>query len=136
MKITRDVITDLLPVYLSGEASEDTKTLVDAFLKDDPEFSKLVRENGAILPESQINLSKENEMDTLLKTQKLLRQRSTYMAFTILFTLLPLSFYIDAQGMHWMWADTPINVAIFAGFAIIFGFQYWRISQKLKGSDL
>lgn len=136
MKITRDVITDLLPVYLSGEASEDTKTLVDAFLKDDPEFSKLVRENGAILPESQINLSKENEMDTLLKTQKLLRQRSTYMAFTILFTLLPLSFYIDAQGMYWMWADTPINVAIFAGFAIIFGFQFWRISQKLKGSDL
>lgn len=136
MKITRDVITDLLPVYLSGEASQDTKALVDAFLKDDPEFSKLVRENGAILPESQINLSKENEMDTLLKTQKLLRQRSTYMAFTILFTLLPLSFYIDAQGMHWMWTDAPINVAIFAGFAIIFGFQYWRISQKLKGSDL
>ncbi|HNH05615.1 MAG TPA: hypothetical protein PLF18_12770 [Anaerolineales bacterium] len=136
MKITRDVITDLLPVYLSGEASEDTKALVDTFLKDDPEFSKLVRENGAILPESQINLSKENEMDTLLKTQKLLRQRSTYMAFTILFTLLPLSFYIDAQGMHWMWTDTPINAAIFAGFAIIFGFQYWRISQKLKGSDL
>ena len=136
MKITRDVITDLLPVYLSGEASQDTKALVDAFLKDDPEFSKLVRENGAILPESQINLSKENEMDTLLKTQKLLRQRSTYMAFTILFTLLPLSFYIDAQGMHWMWTDTPVNVAIFTGFAIIFGFQYWRISQKLKGSDL
>ena len=136
MKITRDVITDLLPVYLSGEASQDTKALVDAFLKDDPEFSKLVRENGAILPESQINLSKENEMDTLLKTQKLLRQRSTYMAFTILFTLLPLSFYIDAQGMHWMWTDTPVNVAIFTGFAIIFGFQYWRISRKLKGSDL
>ena len=136
MKITRDVITDLLPVYLSGEASQDTKALVDAFLKDDPEFSKLVRENGAILPESQINLSKENEMDTLLKTQKLLRQRSTYMAFTILFTLLPLSFYIDAQGMHWMWTDTPVNVAIFTGFAIIFGFQYWRISQKLKSSDL
>ena len=136
MKITRDVITDLLPVYLSGEASTDTTALVEDFLKDDPEFAKLIGGNGAVLPESQINLSKESEMDTLLKTQKLLRQRSTYLAFTILFVLLPLSFYFDSQGIHWMWVDTPINAAIFAGFAIIFGIQYWRISRKLKASDL
>ena len=59
MKITRDVITDLLPVYLSGEASADTKALVELFLKDDPEFAKLIEENGAVLPDSQINLSKD-----------------------------------------------------------------------------
>ena len=136
MKITREVITDLLPVYLSGEASADTKALVDAFLKDDPEFAKLIGGNGAVLPEGQINLSKDMEMETLTKTQKLLIQRSTYLAFTILFLLLPASFKFDAQGIYWMWADAPINVAIFLTFAVIFGIQYWRISRKLKDTDL
>ena len=29
MNVTREVMTDLLPVYFSGEASEDTKQLVE-----------------------------------------------------------------------------------------------------------
>ena len=33
MKITRDVISDLLPVYLAREACQDTRDLVEAFLK-------------------------------------------------------------------------------------------------------
>jgi len=136
MKITREVITDLLPVYLSGEASTDTRLLVEEFLKQNPEFAKLIGGNGAVLPEGQINISKDNEMDTLNKTSKLLRKRSTYLAFTILFLLLPLSFNFDSQGIHWMWADTPVNVVIFLVFGLIFGVQYWRISRKLKGTDL
>jgi len=136
MKITRDVITDLLPVYLSGEASADTKALVDSFLKDDPEFAKLIDENGAVLLDGQIKLSKDIEMDTLNETRKLLQKRSTYMAFTIFFLLLSASFTFDMHGIHWMWADTPINALIFLAFGIIFGFQYWRISSKLKSSDL
>jgi hypothetical protein len=136
MKITRDVITDLLPVYLSGEASADTKALIESFLKDDPEFAKLIDENGAVLPDGQIKLSKDIEMDTLNETRKLLQKRSTYMAFTILFLLLPASFTFDTHGIHWMWADTPVNALIFLAFGVIFGIQYWRISHKLKGTNL
>ena len=32
MKITRDVIYDLLPGYFAGEVSADTRALVDEFL--------------------------------------------------------------------------------------------------------
>ncbi|HNN15050.1 MAG TPA: hypothetical protein PKL78_15925 [Anaerolineales bacterium] len=136
MKITRDIITDLLPVYLSGEASADTKALVEEFLKQEPDFAKLIGGNGAVLPEGQINISKDNEMDTLNKTSKLLRNRSTYLAFTILFLLLPFSFKFDSKGLYWMWSDTPINVVIFLALGLIFGVQYWRISRKLKSTDL
>ena len=38
MKVTRDVVTDLLPLYLSGDASDDTRRLVDDFMTTDPEF--------------------------------------------------------------------------------------------------
>lgn len=136
MKITRDVITDLLPVYLSGEASADTKALIESFLQDDPEFAKLIDENGAVLPDGQINLSKDTEMDTLNKTTKLLRDRSTYLAFTIFFLLLPASFRVGEAGFQWLWADMPLSIVFFLACGIIFGILYWRVSRKLKGAGL
>lgn len=136
MKITRDVITDLLPVYLSGEASADTKALIESFLQDDPEFAKLIDENSVILPDGQINLSKDTEMDTLNKTTKLLRDRSTYLAFTIFFLLLPASFRGGEAGFQWLWADMPLSIVFFLACGIIFGIQYWRVSRKLKGTGL
>ena len=36
MKITRDVIYDLLPAYFAGEVSADTRALIDEFLTTDP----------------------------------------------------------------------------------------------------
>ena len=41
MKITRDVIYDLLPGYFAGEVSADTRALVDEFLATDPEFARM-----------------------------------------------------------------------------------------------
>ena len=136
MKITRDVITDLLPVYLSGEASADTKALIESFLHDDPEFAKLIGENDAFLPDGQINLSKDTEMDTLNKTKKLLRDRSTYLAFTIFFLLLPASFRVGEAGFQWLWADMPLSIVFFLACGILFGIQYGRISRKLNGTGL
>ena len=41
MTITRDVIYDLLPGYFAGEASADTRALIDEFLMTDPEFARM-----------------------------------------------------------------------------------------------
>ena len=43
MTVSRDVILDLLPVYLAGEGSPATRELVEAFLKEDPELAQHVR---------------------------------------------------------------------------------------------
>jgi hypothetical protein len=43
MNVTREVITDLLPLYFSGEASADTVALVDEFFRQDQEFAHLAR---------------------------------------------------------------------------------------------
>lgn len=141
MKITRDVITDILPVYFSGEASTDTKALVEAFLKQDPEFTKLIKANDVVLLASQKIFSKETNMDkqemqTLIKTVNLLRTRSIYLALTILFFLMPLSFKFDSQGFHWIWADAPINAVIFLLLGCVFGLLYWRIAGKLRETGL
>ena len=41
MKITRDVIYDLLPAYFAGDVSTDTRALIDEFLVTDPEFARM-----------------------------------------------------------------------------------------------
>lgn len=46
MKITRDVVSDLWPVYVSGAASADTRTLVETFLADDPELARMLKESA------------------------------------------------------------------------------------------
>lgn len=43
MEVTRDVILDLLPLYFSDEASEDTKALVDEHLESDPDLARLAQ---------------------------------------------------------------------------------------------
>ena len=42
MKITREVIVDLLPVYVSGEASPATRTLVEEYLSQYPDLMEQV----------------------------------------------------------------------------------------------
>lgn len=137
MKITREVITDLLPIYQSGEASQDTRNLVEAFLKEDPEFARVVNaEPTSLLTENQPNLSKENEMKTLEKTKKLLKQRSFYMAIAILFTLSIFSINFDSHGVHWTWIETPVIAVVFFIVGIFFWVKYAKTNGKLNDSAL
>jgi anti-sigma factor RsiW len=41
MTVTRDVIYDLLPAYFGGDASPDTRALVEDFFASDPEFGRM-----------------------------------------------------------------------------------------------
>src|SRR5262245_38933036 len=49
MKISRDVIYDLLPGYFAGEASPDTRALVQEYFETDPEFRRMAERFQAIL---------------------------------------------------------------------------------------
>ncbi len=40
MEITRDVILDLMPLVLAGEASNDTSRLVEQYLEQHPELAR------------------------------------------------------------------------------------------------
>jgi hypothetical protein len=139
MKITRNIITDLLPLYLDGEASPDTQALIEEFFVQEPEFAQLVQaEQKAHLPDDDLftTLSKETEMVTLEKTKKLLRQRSLTMAFGIVFTLWAVSFRIDSAGPVWMWSETPIIAVIFLIMGLAFWAGYFNTARRLNESGL
>lgn len=44
MSVTKYVVLDLLPAYLAGEASADTRTLVEEYLHQDPELAQRIRQ--------------------------------------------------------------------------------------------
>jgi len=51
MAVTRDVVLDLLPLYLSDEASTDSRALVKEHLENDPELARLATQWKDRLPE-------------------------------------------------------------------------------------
>lgn len=50
LEVTRDVISDLWPIYRTGEAAAETSKLVEAFLVEDPSFSAMLRESERLTP--------------------------------------------------------------------------------------
>ncbi len=44
MDITRNVILDLLPLYVADEVSADTRALVEIYLETDPELANVAKQ--------------------------------------------------------------------------------------------
>ena len=104
MNVTREIVKDLLPLYVSGEASADTRTLVESFLRVDPELARLADAlraeevspaRGAIVPPGAGRAA-------LSRTKGLLRRRTRLLAFALLFSGLPLTCAFDQNGLRFL----------------------------------
>ena len=97
-KITRDVISDLWPAYASGEATADTKALVESFLADHPgcaaEFDAPVA-----LPAAGAAIAPDAEARALGRTKELMRGgrwlRGVQTVALVLTALALVRFYAD-----------------------------------------
>jgi hypothetical protein len=85
MEITRNVILDLLPLYLAGEVSADTRALIEKYLETDPELAKIAKPSAAMeFPEDiPIPLTKENEMEAYKKSKQLILLGTVALAVVI-----------------------------------------------------
>lgn len=78
MNATRDVITDLLPLYFSGEASADTRAMVEEFFKADPEFEHMARRMASSMTVFKATLTEDDalEAQALMRTRAQVRARN------------------------------------------------------------
>ena len=85
MKVTRNVVLDLLPLYLADEASSDTRALVESFLETDPELAGIVQQQAAAgMPKDvPIPLTKEDQMEAYKQAQRILLIRTAILAVSI-----------------------------------------------------
>lgn len=89
MKITRNVIEDLLPLYVAKEVSEDTRKLVEAYLQQDTSLIPLVQQLKELhMEQIDTTLKPETELVALQKTQQMMILRSMFMAAIIALAFL------------------------------------------------
>ena len=133
MKITRDVVNDLLPAYVSGEASADTRALIEELSAADPDIARLVE--SARLESTHLErtdpMLPNLEREIVMRTRGVLRRRSWTLALALLLTLLPFAFTIGNPVTFWMWRDAPGSRLLLLG-AAYFWFDYVRQSRRLR----
>jgi anti-sigma factor RsiW len=89
MEITREIVLDLLPLYIAGEVSDDTKNIVEMYLAKDSSLATTVEHATATgLNEIPIPLSQEVMMENYKKANKMMVIRTLGLAVIIAGTLL------------------------------------------------
>jgi len=143
MKITRDVITDLLPAYFAGEASSDTRALIEDFLRADPDFARTIEAQKSELasrgdlPGVGTDLSPDHEVQTLARTRAMIKQRSWLLALAWMFTVFPFSFaYENGRLTFILVRDVPVLAGTCWLWAAIFWIFYLRMRHRLRTSGL
>ena len=120
MKTSRDVIADLLLVYASGEASDDTHQLVAAFAANDAEIARLLAAPPAeALPQAPYALAKENEMQTLERTKTYIKWHTillggaSFLTFVAVLALALIGAFLTLSRV----GEDPRRMIVVAGVA-------------------
>jgi hypothetical protein len=116
MNVTREVIHDLWPVYAAGDASADSRALVDEFLRQDPELAMLLQGRGeeTLLRQAMPELPPDPEARALRRTKRLLHGWDWLLFMAIMFSCFAFGRIVSDTS----WDVSPVNfiaVATIAG---------------------
>ena len=126
MNITREVIVDLWPVYTAGEASADTRALIEEFLQQDTEFARLLQEkvDEDLLLSTVPSLPPDREAQALNQTKRQLHGWD----WSLILWLMSISFTAQAFGRivaDTSWDVSPRNFIIMVIIAAVFWCAYF-----------
>ena len=121
MNITKDIISDLIPLYVANECSADTRALIEEYLRQHPqEAAELRRIMSTSMPGAVPAAKNLEEMDSLRKARRIVRRRSWVLAFAIFFSLAPLSFLHTGGHTYWFFRESPVSAAIYGTLGLVF----------------
>lgn len=128
INVTRNVILDLLPLYLADEVSEDTRALVEAYLATDPQLAQLAEQalENDVLTDIPIQLTEDNEMKAFKKAKRLMVQHNVYLVLAVLFT------FLFAMGLTFIADERPLGPVIFLAVAGFFWYLFYRVNRTLE----
>jgi hypothetical protein len=139
MNVTREVILDLIPVYLAGEASPATRALIDEYLSQDPELAQRVRTLSAdsLATITQTPLSSDIELRSLRRARALIGWQKWLFGLSITFTALSLSSEFSFEKghfreFHFLMSDYPAQFGSLAALALICWIGYYAIRRRLR----
>lgn len=138
MNVTKNVILDLLPLYLDGEASADTAALVAEFFERHPELEGELMPRESHLPVALegAELPPEAEMRALRRTKRMVSLRSALMAFAIFATCLAVGFEFNDGGTYWLPTERPVLSAVLGAVGLTLWIGYFSVRRRLRSSGL
>jgi hypothetical protein len=141
MHVTRDVILDLLPVYMVGEASPATRALVEDYLKQDPELARRLRLQWAetLKQTEPAGLPPEIELRSLKRTRSLLMWQRTLFGFALFFLAFGASFEFSTRGgqlqeMHMLVRDYPLPFGAALACSLGCWIAYVAIRRRVRSA--
>jgi anti-sigma factor RsiW len=139
MNVTREIVKDLLPLYVTGEASPDSRALVETFLREDPELARLAEALRAeeLAPTRGASASPGGGLAALARTKVLLRRRTWTLALGLFFTGLPLSSVFDESGLRFLLLrDAPVVASASLAVAAALWIAYAATVRRLRVTGL
>ena len=141
MNVTREVILDLLPVYLAGEASPATRALVEEYLQQDAELAQRIRLQitDGLASAAPSALPPDLELRSLRRTRNLLGWQKWLFGLGITFTALSFSSEISFRDggireFHFLFRDFPVLFGTLAVLAVVCWVGYYVIRRRLRTS--
>ena len=136
MNITSEVITDLLPLYFSGECSADSKALVDDYFTSHPKFAEQAKRiaHNPVPVAIPHPLTDRDEMSALKRTRRRIKRRSYLMGFAIFCSLAPFSFIYTNGKFYWLMSESPTSAVVY----LILGAALWvgYFVSKYRSRDI
>ena len=137
MNVTKDVIQDLVVIYLSGEASPDTRRLVEEYLAGDREMAERVKASQSLA----IPLATpppDLERRALDQTRRLLARKNTMLWLAMLMSYIPISFSFSSgdSSVHFLFLDKPVQGLFFIALAIVFWTFFVITCRRLHATGL
>ncbi len=86
MEITRNVILDLLPMYLVNEVSPETRALIEKYLETDPELAQQARKRKEYLDfpaDIPVPLTEEDQIKAYKKSRLQLALMIVFLAVVL-----------------------------------------------------
>lgn len=135
MNMTRDVMNDLLPLYFSGEASEDTRTLVEEYFRENPEFERMARASAkpldALRAVTTVAPEVEKEKRDLECVHRELRRNKLFFGMALFLTLVPLAFFFQQGHFVWLVREDPWEAVVSWSIATVLWLGYFgRLTRR------
>jgi len=139
MNVTKEVILDLLPLYIAGEASPATRSLVEEYMRQDPELAERIRSQstyqfGKAVPSA---LPPDLELRSVRRTRMLLCWQRWLCGFGIFFLATSLSNESRFEGgrlkeFHFLLRDYPLEFGASLALGVACWIAYFLIRRRLR----
>jgi hypothetical protein len=136
VNLPENVMKDLLTVVVAGEASPETRTLVEEYARDHPEFARTVEQVGRLGLGTQPLPAPDRELETLKRTQNMFRLKSLLLGLGILLTLLSVRFQFDSLGITWGWQGDVAPRLLMMGLGLAAWLGYFLVARRLRATGL